>query len=135
MRGRGSRRGRCPRWPVVTARAVLQGRAKLSAVDATESPVLIDVWTVDPSQEPALLERILEITRDLLVYHEGFVSAQVYESVDHGAVMIRVTMRTVKERQALTDSAKVHAALRELRGIADSHARLFRLVESFGDAG
>lgn len=102
-------------------------------MEATESPVLIDVWTVDPSREPELLERILELTRDLLVDHQGFVSAQIYESVDHGAVMIRVTMRTIKDRQSLTDSSEVHSALRELRAIAQSHARLFRLVESFGD--
>jgi len=49
-------------------------------------------------------------------------------------VMIRVTMRTTKDRQALTDSPAVHSALRELRAIAHSHARLFRLVETFGDA-
>jgi hypothetical protein len=103
-------------------------------VDATESPVLIDVWTVDPSREPALVQRIREITRDLVTDHAGFLSAQVYESEDLGAVMIRVTMRTFEDLQALTDSASVHAALRELRGIAQSHARLFRLVDSFGDA-
>ena len=102
-------------------------------MDGSESPVLIDVWTVDPSREPELLNRILEITRDLLVDHQGFVSAQIYESVDHGAVMIRVAMRTIKDRQALTDSSEVHNALRELRAIAQSHSRLFRLVESFGD--
>ena len=61
------------------------------------------------------------------------MSAQIYESVDHGAVTIRVTMRTIKDRQALTDSSDVHSALRVLRAIAHSHARLFRLVESFGD--
>lgn len=105
----------------------------LTAVETTEAPVLIDVWTVDPSREPEFLERILEITRDLLVDHPGFVAAQVYESVDHGAVMIRVAMRTIKDRQTLTDSSEVHSALRELRGIAHSHTRLFRLVEGFGE--
>lgn len=95
---------------------------------------MIDVWTVDPSREPELIQRILEITRDLLANHEGFVSAQIYESIDHGAVMIRVAMRTTKDRQALTDSSAVHGALRELRAIAHSHSRMFRLVETFGDA-
>jgi hypothetical protein len=102
-------------------------------MEASDSPVLIDIWTVDPASEPQLLDRILEITRDLLVDHPGFVSAQVYESVDHGAVMIRVAMRTIKDRQALTDSSEVHTALRELRTIASSHARLFRLAGSFGE--
>ena len=102
-------------------------------MEAIESPVLIDVWTIDPTRGPELRERILEVVRELLLDSEGFVSAQIYESIDHGAVMIRVTMRTVKDRQALMDSAEVHRALRELRLIAHSHARLFRLVESFGE--
>jgi hypothetical protein len=97
-------------------------------------PVLIDVWTVDPSREPELLQRILELTRGLLLDTQGFVSAQIYESVDQGAVTIRITMRTVKDRQALADSAAVRSALRELRVIARSDARVFRLVEAFGDA-
>ena len=105
-----------------------------AAVEATESTVLIDVWTVDPQREPELLERILELTRGLLLNTHGFVSAQIYESVDQGAVMIRVNMRTVKDRQALTDSAAVRTALRELRLIAHSHARVFSLVEAFGEA-
>ena len=110
------------------------GRATLIAGEATESPVLIDVWTVDPSRESELLQQIVELTRGLLLDTQGFVSAQIYESVDQGAVMIRITMRTVKDRQALTDSAAVRSALRELRVIARSHARVFRLVEAFGDA-
>jgi hypothetical protein len=48
--------------------------------------------------------------------------------------MIRVTMRTAKDRQALTDSAAVRSVLRDLRVMASSHARVFRLVEAFGDA-
>jgi hypothetical protein len=104
-------------------------------METKESPVLIDVWTVEQSREPELLQRILEITRELVLDHQGFVSAQIYESVDRGTVMTRITMRTVKDRLALTDSAAVHDALRELRVLAHSHARLFKLVETFGDAG
>jgi hypothetical protein len=102
-------------------------------VEALESPVLIDIWTIDPTREPELLQRVLEVTRELLIDAQGFVSAQIYESVDHGAVMIRVTMQTIKDRQTLMDSPAAHRALRELRTIAHSHARLFRLVETFGE--
>ena len=34
-------------------------------MDGTESPVLIDVWTVDPTREPELLNRIDEV----VVFH------------------------------------------------------------------
>jgi hypothetical protein len=102
-------------------------------VEGSESPILIDVWTVESTRAPELLRRIHELTHSVLLDAEGFVSAQIYESVDHSAVMIRIAMKTVKDRQALTDSAAVHDAMRELREIAHNHARLFRLVEALGE--
>jgi quinol monooxygenase YgiN len=97
-----------------------------------ESPTLVDVWTVDPARREELLERVREILRDVVAKQPGFVSAQVYESTDEGAVMVSIAMRTIKERQDLTDSAEIQTALRELRAIAHSQMRLYRLVESLG---
>ncbi len=100
-----------------------------------ESPTLVDVWTVEPSRREELLERVLGILGDVVSKQAGFVSAQVYESNDGGAVMVSVAMRSIKERQDLTDSAEMQMALRELRTIAHSQLRLYRLVETFGEAG
>ena|ERR1700678_2471712 len=109
-------------------------RLSLKGVDrAMESPILIDTWTVDPSRKDELVRRISDTVRDVILEQPGFVSAQIYESTEGGVVMLSVRMRTVKERQHLTDSPEAHKALRELRAIAHSHARLYRLVESFGE--
>ena len=70
--------------------------------------------------------------RDVVLPRPGFVSAEVYESVDGDVILLTVRMRTIAERQQLTDSPQAHEALRELRAIAHSHARLYRLAESFG---
>jgi hypothetical protein len=99
-----------------------------------ESPILIDVWTFDPSQRDELARGISEAIRDVIVGRPGFVSREVYESADGGAMVVRVRMRTVEERQALTDSPEAHKVLRELRAIARSHARLYQLTETFGEA-
>jgi hypothetical protein len=98
-----------------------------------DSPILIDVWTVDPSRRDELVRRISEHLRSLTTHRAGFVSAQVYESVDGRAVMVSVSMATVEDRQHLIDSPEAHAVFRELRAIARSHSRLYRLVESFGE--
>jgi hypothetical protein len=104
------------------------------AVDrAMESPILIDTWTVDPSRKDELVRRISDTVRDVILEQPGFVSAQIYESTEGGVVMLSVRMRTVKERQHLTDSPEAHKALRELRKIAHAHAHLYRLVERFGE--
>jgi hypothetical protein len=50
-------------------------------------------------------------------------------------VMVSMRMRTVEDRQRLTDSSEVHELLRELRSIAHARARLYKLVETFGEAG
>ncbi len=98
-----------------------------------ESPILIDTWTVNPSQKDELLRRISDAVRDVIHGHPGFVSAQIYESADGGVVMLSVRMRTAKERQHLMDSPEAHKVLRELRAIAHAHAHLYRLVERFGE--
>jgi heme-degrading monooxygenase HmoA len=99
---------------------------------STESPILVDLWTVDPSRRDELIRAISSAMQSIVVGQPGFISAQIYGSVDGGAVLLSVSMRTAKERQHLTDSPEAHRALRELRAIANSHARLFQLVESFG---
>jgi hypothetical protein len=99
-----------------------------------ESPILIDVWTVDPSQRGELARGISDGVRKVIVGHRGFVSAQLYESANGDTMMVMVRMRTIKERQELTDSPEAHSLLRELRTIAHSHVRLFQLVEDFGES-
>jgi hypothetical protein len=99
-----------------------------------QSPILIDVWTVDPSQQVELAQKISDGVRNVMVGRQGFVSAQLYESPNGDAMMVMVRMRTIEERQELTDSPEAHGLLRELRAIATSHMRLFRLVESFGES-
>ena len=98
-----------------------------------ESPILIDVWTVDPSQQGELARGISDGVRNVIVGHQGFVSAQLYKSTGGDAMMVMVRMRTIKQRQELTDSPEAHSLMRELRAIARSHTRLFRLVENFGE--
>jgi hypothetical protein len=104
----------------------------ISSNVSTESPILVDFWTVDPSLREELLRGISSGMHGIVARHPGFVSAHIYQSVDGGAVLLSVSMRTVKERQHLTDSPEAHKVLRELRAIANSHVRLFQLVESFG---
>ena len=99
-----------------------------------ETPILIDVWTVDPSQQAKLARMISDGVKEVIVGHPGFVSAQLYESTNGDAMMVMVHMRTIEERRALTDSPAAHGLVRELGEIARSHQRLFRLVESFGES-
>jgi heme-degrading monooxygenase HmoA len=99
-----------------------------------EAPILIDLWTVESDRRDELVRRISEVMRNVVVGQPGFVSSEIYESVDGGVVMSSVHMQTAEDRQHLLDSREAHNAYRELRAIAGTHARLYRLVESFGEA-
>jgi hypothetical protein len=99
-----------------------------------ESPVVIDLWTVDPERRGELVERISETLRRLLAGREGFVSAHVFESIDGGTVLVVVQMRTARDRQLLTDSPEAQRMMRELRAIASKHMNLYRLVDSITEA-
>lgn len=98
---------------------------------SAESPVLVDFWTVDPSRGEELIREISAAMQSVVARQPGFVSAKIFQSVDGGAVLLSVSLRTIEDRQHLTDSPEAHRVLRELRAIADSHVRLFQLVESF----
>ncbi len=98
-----------------------------------EPPILIDVWTVAESRRDQLARRISDGVREVIVGRAGFVSARLYESTDGGAMILMVRMRTIKDRQDLTDSPEAHELIRELQAIAHSHVRLYRLAESFGE--
>jgi hypothetical protein len=100
-----------------------------------DSPLLVDVWTVEEGRADQLSARISELLREVAIGRPGFVSADLYESVDRGVVMVSVRMQTVKQRQELMDSPEVHKAVRELREIAHSHSRLLQLLEHFGEPG
>ena len=99
-----------------------------------ESPILIDVWTVDSSRRDELARRISDGVCEVIVGRPGFVSAELYESNDGGAMIVMVRMRTIEQRQGLTDSPEAHELIRGLQAIARSHIRLYRLAESFGES-
>jgi hypothetical protein len=99
-----------------------------------EAPIMIDLWTVEPDRREELVRGISEVMRNVLVGQPGFVSSEIYESVDGRVVVASVRMQTAKDRQHFMDSRAARDAYRGLRALAQTHARLYRLVESFGEA-
>ena len=71
--------------------------------------------------------------REIVSQQPGFVSAQVYESIHGGLVLLQVRMRTVEDRQYLMDLPEAQHAYRELRALGKTHANLYRLVATIGE--
>jgi hypothetical protein len=99
-----------------------------------EPSTLIDVWTVDPERQRELVSMLADTIRRQVQQREGFVSAEIYESVDRELVVVAVHMRTAADRRELNDSSELAQAYRSARALARSHAHAFRLADSFGVA-
>ena len=98
-----------------------------------ESPIVIDIWTVDSARQHELVRVLTDNFEHLIPKHPGFVSAQIYESANGGMVLMEVRMQTAEDRRRLTDAADVQQAYREVRKLAGSHRHFYRLVASFGE--
>jgi hypothetical protein len=68
-----------------------------------ESPTLVDVWTFDSSRRGEVVLAITEFMRNVVCEQPGFVSAELYESIDGRAAVAKVQMRTVEGRQHLAE--------------------------------
>ncbi|HEX4188629.1 MAG TPA: hypothetical protein VHY83_12080 [Solirubrobacteraceae bacterium] len=99
-----------------------------------ESPILIDVWTVDSARQHELVRVLTENFQRLIPKQPGFVSAQIYESANGGTVLMEIRMQSAEDRRRMTDAADVQQAYREVRKIASSHRHFYRLVASFGES-
>jgi hypothetical protein len=99
---------------------------------AVESPIVIDVWTVEPEHQDELVAAISANLERLVVGRPGFVSAEIYQSADREMVLLNLNMGSARERQALTDSPELREVYRELHEIATSHKHVSRLVASVG---
>ncbi len=97
----------------------------------TESPILIDVWTVDPSRRDELIDRLTEDLRTVAAQQRGFESSEIFQSIDGGVVVVIVRMGTAHERQQLMDREEARGAFRAARAIAHTHANVYSLVEVF----
>jgi hypothetical protein len=95
-----------------------------------ESPVLIHVWEVEPTDEAAAVRRLEEMF-GALVEDPGFVSARVLESADRTSIAAIVEMRTVEDRQRVEQLHNVRETLHHLHGTANIAIRLYHEVRAF----
>jgi len=95
-----------------------------------ESPVLIHVWEVDPSQEGVAVQHLEKMFGEIGT-DPGFVSARVLESVDRNSIAAVVEMRSVEDRKRLEQLPEVRETLDHLRGTINIIIRLYHEVAAF----
>jgi hypothetical protein len=96
-----------------------------------EGPVLIHVWSVDPAQEAACIERLDELFTNQIATDAGFVSARILDSQDHASVAAVIEMRSVEDRRRIEQLPEVRETLDHLHGAANLILRLYHQVKAF----
>jgi hypothetical protein len=95
-----------------------------------ESPVLIHVWEVDPTEEAAAVAR-LEQMLGKLADDPGFVSARILETADRTSIATVVEMRSVEDRQRAEQIPDVRDTLHHLHGTANIVIRVYHEVSAY----
>ncbi|HEY6526390.1 MAG TPA: hypothetical protein VIY10_21575 [Solirubrobacteraceae bacterium] len=96
-----------------------------------ESPVLVHVWQVDPTDEAAVIGRLQEMLGDV-VKDPGFLRARVLQSADRTSIAIAIEMGSVEDRQRLERLPEVRGTLDNLPGATNLIIKLYHEVGSYG---
>jgi hypothetical protein len=96
----------------------------------SESPVLVHVWEIDPTEEAVAVRRLKEMFEQI-AKDPGFVSARVLETADQTSIAAIVEMRSVEDRQRLEQSPDVREPLAHLHGTANLLIRLYTEVGAY----
>src|ERR1700760_3324156 len=95
-----------------------------------QSPVLLHIWSVHPESEPALVERIDAMLKDISD-DPGFVSARILASEDQTSVAALVEMRSPEDRRRLQELPEVRETLNAVQdGAYNIAIRLYTEVGS-----
>jgi hypothetical protein len=97
----------------------------------SEGPVLLHIWSVEPEQEAASIERLDELFANQIATDAGFVSARILESDDHASVAAIIEMRSVEDRRRIEQLPEVRETLGHLHGTANLVLRLYHQVKVF----
>jgi hypothetical protein len=95
-----------------------------------ESPVLVHVWEVEPTEQAVAVRHLDEMFSEL-VNDPGFVSARILQTADQTSIAAVVEMRSVEDRQRLEHLPDVHETLYHLHGTANVVIRLYNEVGSY----
>jgi hypothetical protein len=98
---------------------------------ATESPVLLHVWDVEPGRQEAAVEQLEAMLSDVSRDPE-FVSARVLENAEGNSIAFILEMRTVEDRRRLEGLPVVRQTLDHLEGTVNLVIRLYHQVDVQG---
>jgi len=104
---------------------------------STKSSVvtLINVFTVDPTNQPRLVELLTRATEVSVRHAPGFVSASLHRSLDGTKVTMYAQWRSVEDYQAMRQDPTPLPFLQEALAIAKFEPGMYEVVQTFAPFG
>jgi quinol monooxygenase YgiN len=96
---------------------------------------LINVFTVEPVNQPRLIELLTEATELSVRRARGFVSASLHRSTDGTKVTMYAQWRSVEDYQAMRQDPTPLPFLEEALTIAKFEPGMYEVVRTFARAG
>jgi quinol monooxygenase YgiN len=101
---------------------------------STEAPVvtLINVFTVEPEDQPELLRLLGEATETVMRHQPGFVSANIHAGLDGVTVANYAQWRSEEAFEAMLADPAAKKHLAEVASLAKVEPRLYSVVSTHG---
>ncbi len=97
---------------------------------STDQPVitLVNVFTVDPQQQQALVDVLVEASEAVMHNVPGYVSASIHKSIDGTHVVNYAQWRSTEDYQAMLQRADVRPHLAQAAALARFEPHLYQVV-------
>jgi hypothetical protein len=97
---------------------------------ATEGPIVVHVWDVEPGQERVAVGHLDDMLREI-ESDPGLVAGRVLASDDRLSLAALLEMRSVEDRKRLEQLPHVRDTLERLPGTVNIVVRLYRQVAAY----
>src|SRR5437867_5959330 len=96
---------------------------------------LINVFTVDPTNQQRLVELLTRATEVSVRHAPGFVSVSLHRSIDGTKVTMYAQWRSVEDYQAMRQDRAPLPFLQEVLAIATFEPGMYEVVQTFAPLG
>ncbi|MGI8721112.1 MAG: antibiotic biosynthesis monooxygenase family protein [Geodermatophilaceae bacterium] len=89
---------------------------------------LVNVFTVEPERQQALVDLLVEATDEVMCHRPGFVSANIHSSLDGARVVNYAQWRTVQDFQAMLADPVAGEHMAAAGALASAQPHLYTVV-------
>ncbi|MFC7399867.1 antibiotic biosynthesis monooxygenase family protein [Chelatococcus sp. GCM10030263] len=114
------------------------GADKAPSIPASENSnvvTLINVFTVDPSNQERLMDLLTRATDEFVSRAPGFLSSTLHRSLDGTKVTMYAQWRSIEDYQAMRGDPGPRPFLEEALTFAQFDPGIYTVVRSFAPAG